>query len=228
MASHDSLGVAVLSDDTQKIGSLHASVAKRVRLPNKRSLLHAACEAGAVGCVQLLAHHSSLLNCHTRDGYTPLLTCCLHLHAAHCESLCILIKAGANLDARRKEDGAGAAHLCAAHGCSTCLQRLLDRAPQLVDARDRQQRQPLHAAAACVSSGGCACVTLLLAAGALSDEPMSCRDRPLHIACRGGHTSAAILLLQKRSNPNARNFARRTALHEASAAQQHTLAQGRD
>ena len=64
-----------------------------------------------------------------------------------CEAVAILAKAGAVLDIKRKGDGATAAHLCAQAGCVSCLELLLARAPQLVDATDKFQQAGVYASA---------------------------------------------------------------------------------
>jgi ankyrin repeat protein len=110
---------------------------------DKSTLLHLACELGNTACAQLLVEWApQSQHARTRSGCTPLLLCCAHGQGrAHCEGVRLLARAGtAPLDARRKADGAGAAHLCAAAGCAQCLQLLLTKAPQLIDARDRQYR----------------------------------------------------------------------------------------
>ena len=103
---------------------------------DKSTLLHLACELGNTACAQLLVEWApQSQHARTRSGCTPLLLCCAHGQGrAHCEGVRLLARAGtAPLDARRKADGAGAAHLCAAAGCAQCLQLLLTKAPQLVD-----------------------------------------------------------------------------------------------
>ena len=110
---------------------------------DKSTLLHLACELGNIACAQLLVEWApQSQHARNRSGCTPLLVCCAHGQGrAHCEGVRLLARAGtAPLDARRKADGAGAAHLCAAAGCAQCLQLLLTKAPQLIDARDRQYR----------------------------------------------------------------------------------------
>ena len=109
---------------------------------DKSTLLHLACQVGNMACAQLIVEWApQSQHARTRSGCTPLLLCCAHGQGqAHCEGVRLLARAGtAPLDARRK-DGAGAAHLCAAAGCAQCLQLLLTKAPQLIDARDRQYR----------------------------------------------------------------------------------------
>ena len=185
-----------------------------------------------------------MLHARMRDGSTPLLICSDHCCGCiDCESLRLLARAGAALDARRKPDGAQPVHLVARSGCEGCLSFLLSRASYLVDARDKSLRQPLHYAAASAApgalsliptsfwhrsgpgptaphhhAGAAACVAALLRAGA--DVEASCSagaycERPLHVACRNGHEPSATLLLHARADADARAAGRRTPLHLA-------------
>ena len=143
------LELAVREDRVQALASLlqpRLVAAASAPLPgttDKSTLLHLACELGHTACMQLLVEWApQSQHARTRSGCTPLLLCCEHGRGhLHCEGVRLLARAGsAPLDVRRKTDGAGAAHLCAAAGCAQCLQLLLTKAPQLIDARDRQYR----------------------------------------------------------------------------------------
>ena len=174
---------------------------------DKSTLLHLACELGNIACAQLLVEWApQSQHARNRSGCTPLLICCAHGQGrAHCEGVRLLARAGtAPLDARRKADGAGAAHLCAAAGCAQCLQLLLTKAPQLIDARDRQYRSVLHAAAACRLPDAPACVRLLLREGAQIEACTSAAAgmvRPLQLASLGGRAASVALLLELGAEP---------------------------
>ena len=193
----------------------------------KSTLLHVACDLGQTTCAQLLVKWApAMQHARTRVGSTPLLLCCGHGHANHCEGVRILVKAGAALDVQRKSDGASAAHLCAEAGCAQCLRLLLTKAPQLVDAKDRKYLSVLHAAAACDKRDAPACVSLLLREGAQLEACSSTVGgtvRPLQLACLRGRHASVRLLLMRRADVNARDAQRRTALHHACAAGRHTV-----
>ena len=158
--------------------------------------LHVAAAHGAPATLQWLISSGALgvgaVHQRAGDGRTPLLIAAEHSHAegSDCEALAALLRCGAAADVARKPDGATAAHLCSARGCSRCLRLCLQRAPHLVDARCRTRgEQPLHVAARC---GASECAAVLCALGARLAEPTGPRAAlPLHLACLASRASSS-------------------------------------
>jgi ankyrin repeat protein len=96
----------------------------------KFTLLHVACSSGSVAVAELLTTLAPpLLHSRARTGATALNLCAEHARAQDCEVLRMLVRAGANLEARRKHDGFAAIHSSAAAGCAACVALLLNKAP---------------------------------------------------------------------------------------------------
>ena len=133
------------------------------------SWLHAAAAHGSPGCMSLLLSNrlhrqpaSAFINHRAGDGRPALLIAAEHAHTGgrDCECIEALLRAGAAAHAVQKTDNATAAHLSCAARCPTCLRRLLQRAPHLIDGARRDGAQPLHCAAL-AGSAECAAVLLI-------------------------------------------------------------------
>src|SRR5262249_51160913 len=97
-------------------------------------------------------------------------------------------------------------------GLKDRLALLLDKDRKLVDAKDPEERTPLHWAAC---TGQRAIVELLIARGANVSARARWDDTPLHHAARYGRDNVIELLLKHRADVGVKNSSGRTPLHEA-------------
>ncbi|GAB1598451.1 ankyrin repeat domain-containing protein 49-like [Argonauta hians] len=99
-------------------------------------------------------------------------------------------------------------------GRSDIVEKLLERDPNLLQAKDSDNYTPLHRS---VYSGQIEIVKLLLLNKAKVDASTIDGWQPLHCACRWSQTDIAFLLIQNGADVNARTEGGLTPLHLAAA-----------
>lgn len=143
-----------------------------------------------------------------------------HLSPTRCVEL--LLKFGARVDGRSEEEEETALHVAARLGHVELVDLLLRRGA-CPDARNAEGWTPLLAACdtrcqspddAEATSARCfQLCRLLLSAGADADAADQDKQRPLHLACRRGHSAVVELLLSCGVSANAMDYGGHTALH---------------
>lgn len=134
----------------------------------------------------------------------------------------LLLKFGAHVDGRSEDEEETPLHIAARLG-HVELADLLLRWGACPDARNAEGRTPLLAAcdARCQSPSDAEATThrcfqlcsLLLSVGADADAADQDRQRPLHLACRRGHSAVVELLLSCGVSANAMDYGGHTPLH---------------
>ncbi|XP_053601911.1 histone-lysine N-methyltransferase EHMT1 [Plodia interpunctella] len=109
-----------------------------------------------------------------RGGWTPLVWAA---ELGDQTMLRLLLENGADATARDKE-GNGVIHWCVLRARSSCVLRLLDAAPGVLDHGNQHGDTPLHIAA---RHGHYSCVVILLARGARTDVPNTAGELPLDV-----------------------------------------------
>ncbi|XP_070570370.1 serine/threonine-protein phosphatase 6 regulatory ankyrin repeat subunit B-like isoform X2 [Ptychodera flava] len=125
----------------------------------------------------------------------------------------LLLKSGANINARTSETGLTPLHQAAISGHSETIEFLLLNGA-VIEAKDKKDGQTaLHLAA---SQGHRNAVEILIENGAdVGAKDTETKSTPLHAAAANGQTESAHLLLQYEADINAQNKSGNTALHSA-------------
>ncbi|XP_024525341.1 ankyrin repeat domain-containing protein 65 isoform X2 [Selaginella moellendorffii] len=141
--------------------------------------------------------------------------------AGDLDNLCVLLKAGADPNARDKR-GKTALHEACSQGHDKCVEALL-RAGALVSAHKTNGFTPLHYAAA---TGRASIISILLASFGFSGANACDRDhkgeQAIHLAARGGFVPAVEILLAHGASGNAASNNGRTRYFQVKASSVHT------
>ncbi|XP_007948317.1 ankyrin repeat and SOCS box protein 10 [Orycteropus afer afer] len=199
--------------------------------PGGRTALHEACSAGRASCAHVLLVAGADPDLPDQDGKRPL-HLCGGFGALECAEL--LLKFGARVDARSEEEDETPLHVAARHGHVELVELLLRRGA-CPNARDAVGCTPLLVAceAHCLDPDNAEATAarclqlchLLLLAGADADAADQDKRRPLHLACRHGHTAVVELLLSYGVSTNTMDYGGHTALHYALQGPAMTMAQ---
>ncbi|KAM6168742.1 ankyrin repeat and SOCS box protein 10 isoform 1-T1 [Erethizon dorsatum] len=225
------LHVAASRGHTEVLRLLLRRRARPDSAPGGRTALHEACTAGHTACVHVLLVAGADPNLPDQDGKRPL-HLCQGPGTLQCADL--LLRFGAQVDGRSEEEEETPLHIAARLG-HVELADLLLRRGACPDARNAEGWTPLLAACdtrcqspadAETTSARCfQLCRLLLSAGADADAADQDRQRPLHLACRRGHTAVVELLLSCGVSANAMDYGGHTALHCALQGPAAALAQ---
>ncbi|XP_006873741.1 PREDICTED: ankyrin repeat and SOCS box protein 10 [Chrysochloris asiatica] len=199
--------------------------------PGGRTALHEACSAGHAPCVHLLLVAGADPDLPDQDGKRPLHLC---RGSGTLECAELLLRFGAKVDGRSEEEEETPLHVAAQLGHLALVELLLRRGA-CPNARDAEGRTPLLATceAHCLDADNAEATAtrcfqlchLLLSAGADADAADKDSRRPLHLACRHGHTAVVELLLSCGVSANAMDYGGHTALHYALQGPAMALAQ---
>ncbi|XP_004629042.1 ankyrin repeat and SOCS box protein 10 isoform X2 [Octodon degus] len=213
------LHVAASRGHTEVLRLLLRRRAQPDSAPGGRTALHEACAAGHSTCVHVLLVAGADPNLPDQDGKRPL-HLCQGPGALPCADL--LLRFGARVDGRSEEEEETPLHTAARLGHVELVDLLLRRGA-CPDARNAEGWTPLLAACdtrcpspddAQATSARCFQLChLLLSAGADADAADQDRQRPLHLACRRGHTAVVELLLSCGVSANAMDYGGHTPLH---------------
>ncbi|CAN0412654.1 unnamed protein product [Lampetra planeri] len=123
-----------------------------------------------------------------------------------------IIVTGTDLSKVQGPDTVHPVHAAAFLNKPRCLRLLLQKYPQLVNLRSRNNETPLT-----LASGTCnlECMKVLLGMGASPDVCQSYKETPLHQACECANIEAASLLIKFNANVNFRGNHGHTPLYEA-------------
>uniref|UniRef100_A0A8C2VIE8 Ankyrin repeat and SOCS box protein 10 n=1 Tax=Chinchilla lanigera TaxID=34839 RepID=A0A8C2VIE8_CHILA len=225
------LHVAASRGHTEVLRLLLRRRARPDSAPGGRTALHEACAAGHTACVHVLLVAGADPNLPDQDGKRPL-HLCQGPGTLQCADL--LLRFGARVDGRSEEEEETPLHTAARLG-HVELADLLLRRGACPDARNADGWTPLLAACdtrcpspADAETASARCFQLcrlLLSAGADADAADQDRQRPLHLACRRGHTAVVELLLSCGVSANAMDYGGHTALHCALQGPAAALAQ---
>ncbi|XP_042532975.1 ankyrin repeat and SOCS box protein 10 isoform X2 [Dipodomys spectabilis] len=199
--------------------------------PGGRTALHEACAAGHPACVHVLLVAGADPNAPDQEGKRPLHLC---RGAGSLECVELLLKFGARVNGQTEDEKETALHVAARLG-HVEMAALLLRRGACPDARNAEGWTPLLAACdargqspaeAEASAARCfQLCSLLLSAGADADAADQDKLRPLHLACRRGHSAVVELLLSHGVSANAMDYGGHTALHCALQGPAAALAQ---
>ncbi|XP_028630603.1 ankyrin repeat and SOCS box protein 10 isoform X2 [Grammomys surdaster] len=213
------LHVAASRGHTEVLRLLLRRRAKPDSAPGGRTALHEACTAGHAACVHVLLVAGADPNTPDQDGKRPL-HLCRGPGTLECAEL--LLKFGAQVDCRSEDEEETPLHIAAQLG-HVELADLLLRWGACPDVRNSEGWTPLLAAcdARCQSPADAEATTnrcfqlcrLLLSAGADADAANQDKQRPLHLACRHGHSAVVQLLLSCGVSANAMDYGGHTPLH---------------
>ncbi|XP_049979658.1 ankyrin repeat and SOCS box protein 10 [Alexandromys fortis] len=213
------LHVAASRGHTEVLQLLLKRRAKPDSAPGGRTALHEACTAGHTACVRVLLVAGADPNIPDQDGKRPLHLC---RGPGILECVELLLKFGAHVDGRSEDEEETPLHIAARLG-HVELADLLLRWGACPDARNAEGWTPLLAAcdARCQSPSDAEATThrcfqlcsLLLSVGADADAADHDRQRPLHLACRRGHSAVVELLLSCGVSANAMDYGGHTPLH---------------
>ena len=125
----------------------------------------------------------------------------------------LLVKRGANIEARDDEDGKTPLMLAVSNKDESLMALLLDNGAS-IEERDNQQRTPLWYAAHCGFEIG---ARLLVTQKAEIDAQDTYGETPLHIAAEKGHAAVATILLQSGANLGVQNRSQMQPIMSAAA-----------
>ncbi|XP_036038847.1 ankyrin repeat and SOCS box protein 10 isoform X3 [Onychomys torridus] len=213
------LHVAASRGHTEVLRLLLKRRAKPDSAPGGRTALHEACTAGHTACVHVLLVAGADPNIPDQDGKRPLHLC---RGPGILECVELLLKFGAHVDGRSEDEEETPLHTAARLG-HVELADLLLRWGACPDTRNAEGWTPLLAACdvRCQSPADAEATTnrcfqlcsLLLSVGADADAADQDKQRPLHLACRHGHSSVVELLLSCGVSANAMDYGGHTPLH---------------
>lgn len=213
------LHVAASRGHTEVLELLLRRRAKPDSAPGGRTALHEACSAGHAACVRVLLVAGADPNTLDQDGKRPLHLC---RGPGILECVELLLKFGAQVDGRTEDEEETPLHIAARLG-HVELADLLLRWGACPDVRNSEGWTPLLAACdiRCQSPKDAEATTnrcfqlcrLLLSVGADADAANQDKQRPLHLACRHGHSAVVQLLLSCGVNANAMDYGGHTPLH---------------
>ncbi|XP_039086710.1 ankyrin repeat and SOCS box protein 10 [Hyaena hyaena] len=225
------LHVAASRGHTEVLRLLLRRRARPDHAPGGRTALHEACAAGHAACAHVLLVAGADPNIPDQDGKLPLHLC---QGAGTLECAELLLRFGAKVDGRSEEEEETPLHVAARLG-HVELAALLLRRGACPNARNAEGRTPLLAVCdiRCTSPTDAEATTarcrrlchLLLSAGAEADAADQDTRRPLHLACRRGHSAVVELLLSCGASANAMDYGGHTPLHCALQGPAAALAQ---
>ncbi|KAM4874734.1 ankyrin repeat and SOCS box protein 10 isoform 1-T2 [Thomomys bottae] len=225
------LHVAASRGHTEVLRLLLRRRARPDSAPGGRTALHEACAGGHAACVHVLLVAGADPNAPDQEGNRPLHLC---RGTGTLECVELLLRFGAQVDGPSEDERETALHVAARLGHVEMADLLLRRGA-FPDARNADGWTPLLAACdtrcpapaeAEATSARCfQLCSLLLSAGADADAADQDKQRPLHLACRRGHSAVVELLLSHGVSANAMDYGGHTALHCALQGPAAALAQ---
>ena len=175
--------------------------------------LHDAAEEGDVEAVKSLIAKGEKINEQNEEyKQTPLH---IAVYNENSELVKVLIKAGADVNIKMK-NGYTALHIAAFYGDKKSVSSLL-RGKADVNAKGDDGITPLHRAA---EGGDVKTIKILLANGANVNAQSNDLVTPIHIAAYLGNADATGFLIQNGADINAKNKEGKTALDEATTAEE--------
>ncbi|XP_026501150.2 histone-lysine N-methyltransferase EHMT1 isoform X1 [Vanessa tameamea] len=157
--------------------------------PEGMTALHMAAQhGGAAVCRELLRAGGALVDARDQGGWTALVRAAENKHP---DVVRLLLECGADAAAGDAE-GNQPAHWCALAGDARSLALLLRAAPRTLAAPNAHTDTPLHVAA---REGHYACVVILLAHGAKTDQENSAGELAVEV-CSGPSHNAILLNMQ--------------------------------
>ncbi|GAB4228756.1 MAG: hypothetical protein Tsb0021_06320 [Chlamydiales bacterium] len=171
---------------------------------------HAAAREGHLDIIVLLKDHGLNLDIEDHEGRTPWFTLVENGHIKH-----LKVKDPHQTYLKKsKLNGRTALHFAANEGKSESVQWLIEKGADLNAIDERNKYSPLHYA---VLSTNRETVSLLLEAGAATDNLGSDGYGPLHLACAMGLEEIATYLIDKKADINIQSAQGYTPLHIAAA-----------
>lgn len=213
------LHVAASRGHTEVLQLLLRRRAKPDSAPGGRTALHEACAAGHAACVHVLLVAGADPNTPDQDGKRPLHLC---RGPGILECVELLLKFGAQVDGRSEDEEETPLHVAARLGHVELADLLLrwgacphvrnsEGWTPLLTACDARCQSPVDAEA---TANRCfQLCSLLLSVGADADAANQDKQRPLHLACRHGHSAVVQLLLSCGVSANAMDYGGHTPLH---------------
>lgn len=199
---------AVRNGDLEKVKALVKNDPSLVFSKDKDGWtpLHYAALNGRKEIVEfLLASHADV-NARDNDEETPLFVSLDRPEVAE-----VLLRHGANVDARNKKEGIAPLGRAASEGNQAMVKLLLSYKAD-IKARDNEEYTALHDAA---ERGHAELAELLLARGADPNARVYDRRTPLHMAAQGGHPTVVRVLLAHGAAVDAREENGTTPLFDA-------------
>ena len=171
----------------------------------EKTALHCAARSGNVEVVKLLLEKEAKLEAKDDKGETPLLTAIRHQHEQVVEQL---ITSGADSEARN--DGQETAlHLTSFWGNTKIVELLLERKPNLLEAKDEVGKTPLFTA---IIKGHEQVSEQLIISGADLEARNKHQQTPFCIASSLGNIKIVQLLLERKPNVEAKDEDENTPL----------------
>ena len=174
----------------------------------RRTLLHIACEDGAISVVIHLVSHGANVNVYDRCDQTPLYLAITHGHLSIVQ---YLIEHGAVIDPDDYYPGVTALHIAASCGCWRIVQYLVEHAAD-VNSMDNDMNSPLHLAC---NNGSLRVVEYLINCGCNVNALDKYGRNSLHLACLNGHINIVEYLVNRGGRVNQKDDEGKTPLHYA-------------